>query len=235
MKKTANNTTNPAFSLTNTAPMKNDSAIYRTVLTVVAASIVALAAVPGHAGLYRWVDSSGKVHFSDKVPPAIAQKGHTELALNGMETKKVLSAEELRLQKEAQQQQAEVEAEKKRQLEQLKQEKLAQQKHDKFLLSTFDNKNELIQYYKDKFAMLSGTANILLARNETLEDKITSLRNRLKVAKSAEIRQSLEDKIKNVEHSMQQYEKALEENQQERNQIKAQYQKDLIRFTEISG
>ena len=47
------------------------------------------------AGLYRWVDAAGKVHFSDKVPAKVAKQGHSELGENGVEKNKVLSANEL--------------------------------------------------------------------------------------------------------------------------------------------
>jgi len=37
-----------------------------------------------YAGLYRWVDDAGKVHYSDKVPIAISKKAHSELSNNGI-------------------------------------------------------------------------------------------------------------------------------------------------------
>ena len=61
--------------------------------------------------MYRWVDANGKVTFSDKVPPAMSQKGHTSLNKNGIESTKVSSAEELKLKQEEEEKKTEILAE----------------------------------------------------------------------------------------------------------------------------
>lgn len=38
---------------------------------------LALLSLPAHSQLYKWVDSQGKVHYSDTPPPAGAQKSKT--------------------------------------------------------------------------------------------------------------------------------------------------------------
>lgn len=187
------------------------------------------------AGLYRWVDSSGKVHFSDKVPPAMAQKGHSELTVNGVEKKKVLSAEELK----------QIEAEKdataaeKQQLamdiEKAKNDQLEKRKHDQYLQSTFDSKDELIRYFEDKISTLSGTANILIARNESLSKKVNKLQVRFKSTKSQKMKDSVTFDIEELNKSIAQYEKALKQNNKEVSELKKQYENDLKRYVELAS
>lgn len=187
------------------------------------------------AGLYRWIDSSGKVHFSDKIPPAMAQKGHSELSQNGVETKKVLSAEKLKqieVEKEAM-------ADEKQQLalhiEKAKNEQIERKKHDQYLQSTFDSKDELVKYFEEKISTLSGTANILIARNESLTKKVKRLNSKLKVSKSQKIKDSLKFDVEEINRSITQYEKALGQNEKELLALKKQYENDLKRYVELAS
>ena len=45
---------------------------------ILVVSIGLIMAVSAQAGLYRWVDDAGNVHFSDKVPAAASKKSHTK-------------------------------------------------------------------------------------------------------------------------------------------------------------
>jgi valyl-tRNA synthetase len=201
-------------------------------VSLVALSLASISV--SQAGLYRWVDGSGKVHFSDKIPPSSSQKGHSELSKDGIEKKKVLSADELRQIKSeaektaAENQQLALEKEKQR---------LAQaerRKHDAYLLSTFDSKDELIHYYEGKITTLSETANILIARNNDLTKKAQKVRTKKTAAKTKNMRASLAKALTRLEKSISQYEKALNENKLEVTRLKNQYQKDLQRYAELS-
>lgn len=50
---------------------------------------VALAATAWAAGMYKWVDEQGGVHYSDKAPADIPAKGETVLDKQGREVKKI--------------------------------------------------------------------------------------------------------------------------------------------------
>lgn len=94
--------------------------------------LLALAALPVHAKLYKWVDENGKVHYTDTLPPAAANQGSAELNRSGNVVRKSESAEERqkRLAAEAQA------AERKKQADE-------QARRDRALLSTYTSEKEI--------------------------------------------------------------------------------------------
>jgi hypothetical protein len=180
------------------------------------------------AGLYRWVDASGKIHFSDKVPAKVAKQGHSELGQNGVEKNKVLSADELLKIKAEKDKNAE---ENKLLANEAKKQKLSLEekaKRDEYLLLTYDSKKELNNFYENKLAMLSGTADILVSRNEMLERKLS----KLKLLKTVNKKNKL--KITDIVKTIKQYSKALKDNQREVTQLKERYKQDLKRYSELT-
>ena len=178
------------------------------------------------AGLYRWVDAEGKVHFSDKVPAKVAKQGHSELGENGVETKKTLSAKELqeiKAEKEKNEEENKLLAEEAKKVKQTLAEKA---KRDEYLLLTYDSKKEINNFYENKLAMLSGTADILLSRNEILTNKLTQLQKH-------KANKSLKIKIADINKTIVQYKKALKDNRQEVVQLKQDYAQDLKRYSEL--
>jgi hypothetical protein len=98
--------------------------------------VSALFAVNADAGLYRWVDENGTVHYGDKVPAKYLKKEHDELNEQGTTVKKydrAMTAEE-RAEKKRQ------EAERKR----LENEKRAQALRDRVLTDTYTTERDLI-------------------------------------------------------------------------------------------
>jgi len=209
--------------------------IKQKVFLSVSCIVLSLASVSiSQAGLYRWVDGSGKVHFSDKIPPSSSQKGHSELNKDGIEKKKVLSAKEIKKIKD----EAEKKAVENQQIalkrENEKQILREKRKHDVYLLSTFDSKDELIHYYESKIVTLSETANILITRNENLAEKITKVSKKQKAAKTKSLQQSFGKNLARLNKSFSQYEKALKDNKQEISRLTKKYKRDLKRYDELS-
>jgi hypothetical protein len=62
-------------------------AMKRDVLVLTAAAALALAG-SALAATYKWVDDKGVVHYSDKIPPEIVDKGSTELSKQGVLVKR---------------------------------------------------------------------------------------------------------------------------------------------------
>lgn len=104
-------------------------------LTVLLAASL-IASDPALAATYRWVDQSGKVHYSDVMPPNQAGQGHSELDKQGRVTKEI---KRTRLTAEERQRQAELAA---RQAEE-KRKQEEQQRRDKALLATYTSENEI--------------------------------------------------------------------------------------------
>ena len=96
----------------------------------------ALITVSAQAGLYRWVDEYGAVHYGDKVPAKYLKQEHQELNEQGTTVKKhdrAMTAEE-KAEKNRQ------EAERKR----LENEKRAQALRDRVLTDTYTTERDLI-------------------------------------------------------------------------------------------
>ena len=96
----------------------------------------ALFAVSAQAGLYRWVDEFGAVHYGDKVPAKYLKQEHQELNEQGATVKKhdrAMTAEEKAEKKR-------LEAERKR----MENEKRAQALRDRVLTDTYTTERDLI-------------------------------------------------------------------------------------------
>ncbi len=106
---------------------------YRSILIFLASALLVSHV---QAGLYRWVDEHGNVHYGDKVPPKYLKQEHDELNEQGTTVKKhdrAMTAEE-RAEKNRQ------EAERKR----LENEKRAQALRDRVLTDTYTTERDLV-------------------------------------------------------------------------------------------
>jgi len=200
-------------------------------------AVAMLSMSAAHAGLYRWVDDSGKVHYSDKMPAKASQKAHTEIGGQGIIKKEVNPLADLEAKKEkkvelSKQQMEELRLSK---IKKEKREKLDKlQKRDDHLLSTYDNKDELIHYFENKIKMLEGNSNILLSHNMSLKKKVLKLQKQTKVTKHKITLNTLSKKIIRIKNSIKQYDQALQENAEEIIKLSENYQSDKKRFTELT-
>jgi len=130
-------------------------------LLVVSIGLVMVASA--HAGLYRWVDDAGNVHFSDKVPAAASKKTHTKFNKSGKVTAKV--DPESKIKAINSKLMAGKEKERQAELERIKAAELAvSQKRDNDLLSTYSDEDEIVRYFESKIKMVKGNTKILQKR-----------------------------------------------------------------------
>lgn len=186
--------------------------------------------VPVESALYRWVDASGKVHYGDKVPPKVAQNGHTKLNKNGTTKEKIESskARKYKLQQ--------IEKERKRRAALKEAEKIAslQEMHDTQLLSMFSNVEELKRVYENKIEMADGSINILKARHKDLSDKLETQEARHERMVNPASKRKLGMKIEDMLDNLHIYQQAITENLIERGDLEKRFEKDLARFKKIS-
>ena len=122
------------------------------------------------AGMYRWVDENGAVHYGDKVPARYLKKEHQELNEQGTTVKKhdrAMTADE-RAEKKQQ------EAQRKR----LENEKRAQALRDRVLTDTYTTERDLIAA---KDARLDAIDSQLQLSKDIIES------SKVKVDKTAEL------------------------------------------------
>ncbi|MGK0271398.1 MAG: hypothetical protein ACI88H_002057 [Cocleimonas sp.] len=196
-------------------------------------SIALLMASSAQAGLYRWVDDNGKVHFSDKVPASISQKTHTKLNKSGDVTGKVDPA--------AKQKKLELLEAKKKEKEQLAEIRRVKaqaqaeiQQKDDNLLSTYEDEDELVRYFTSKIKMVKGNSKILEAQNDVLSKKVVKLETKASTTKHDPTLKNIAKKIVNINKTLEQYQKALVENDKQLLQLTKNYQTDLTRYKELT-
>lgn len=199
-------------------------------------SSILLLSTISYAGLYRWVDDTGKVHYSDKMSASVSKQVHSELSGGGIVKKSIDPQAELMLASEKRNEQEFVALEKKRQEElKIKHEKdlKQKQKRDKFLLSTYEDKHELVNFFEKKIRLLDGNTTILKVQYNVLIKKIKKLESeKLKLDKQAII--SIDKKIVRIESNIKKYKRTMEENAQELSILSKSYQDDYNRFTELT-
>jgi len=178
------------------------------------------------AGLYRWVDDKGEVHFSDKVPVAASKKAHTKLDKSGISQKELDPEAKIALQKKHELAALE-KAEEDRINKIIRIKRAEVRKRDQYLLFTYENKGELVTSFETKIKMLKGNTAILSAHNERLKNKISKLKSKIQ-SKESEL------KIVNITQTIEQYKKALDDNKQELASLKTNYKIDLVRYTELT-
>jgi len=186
-----------------------------------------LASSIASAGLYRWVDDNGEVHFSDKVPVAASKKAHTKIDKSGITQKELDPAAKIALQNELELLAQEEEAQDK--IDKALREKRAEKyKQDQHLLTTYENKQEIMHYFENKIKMLKGNSEILSAHKKRLQKRIERLQVQNSVKKENEL------KVVNIRQSIDQYEKALSDNNKELLSLKSDFETNLLRYIELT-
>ncbi|RVU86193.1 DUF4124 domain-containing protein [Leucothrix sargassi] len=190
-----------------------------------------LVSLPAHSGLFRWVDDNGKVHYSDVVPPKVAQNGHTRLRENGMVAEQVESAEFRKRKMKLDELKKEREAQAKE--EQTK--KDLQEMRDTQLLAMFASTDELIKIYDSKIEMTDGSIAILKTRHKKLSEKLAVIEARYERMTNPNDKNLLGIKIDEILDDLHVYQQAITENLIERTKIEKLYQSDLERFQYLSA
>lgn len=212
------------MKIVGSSSMKNTD--IKKILLIASTSLLLVSSL-AQAGLYRWVDDKGEVHFSDKVPVGATRKAVDEINKGGgVKSTRDPEAEalaRLKLEKNAEtiaQEEAAAQA---------KQDRVATlKKRDDFLLLTYENKEEIVKYFKTKIKLMKGNAAILKAQNIVLEKRLNKLLNRKTATKDQE------KQIESITKTIGQYKKALQQNEKERLNISKNYQSDIKRYSELT-
>ena len=107
-------------------------------------------------------------------------------------------------------------------------------KKDDYLLSTYENKNELSHSFESKIKMLEGNTRILKAQNNVLNKKVAKLEQKVTSTTHKDMLNTLAGKIVNINKTIKQYKQALEENETQIAKLNSNYKTDLARFLELT-
>lgn len=200
------------------------------VRTRLAAGLFLGLAMAAHAATYRWVDSDGRVHYSDTIPPQQAGMGHQELDKQGRVLKDVertkRTAEEQRRAEEAR-----LRAERERQRE------LEEKRRDRALLSSYTSEAE-IDLVRDRALELEKLQiDSLQAQMNNASEKLTyangeirkhSAPGRTPPRSFVQMRDEAQNDLARIGEMLRQRQNNLED-------IRAKYEADKVRFRELKA
>lgn len=188
--------------------------------------LLAVAATPLHAKMYKWVDGQGNVHYTDTLPPAAAGQGSSEVKKSGTVVKQSESMEEKKKRLAAEAEEAE-------------RKKIAneQARKDRALLATYTSEKE-IDLARDRSlehhqSMINGAES----RLKLLEPNLNKLDQKMKAATKngkpapAHLQQQYDAKRAEVEDAQ----RLIKTNQEAMTAVRERYEADKLRFRELSA
>ncbi len=186
----------------------------------------ALSTVPAaQAGkLYRWVDTDGNTHYTDKIPPDQVKHSRQELSEEGIRT---LSVPRAKTKKEVEEQRklGRLRAEQQRLIEK-------QQMEDRVLLRTFRNEDDLIMARNGKLAAIDGMIKVTQGNIRRHQAKLTDLQHRAatRERKGSTVPEVLVTKIDITLRNINEAYADIGRKEQEKNAIRETFARDLKRF-----
>ena len=190
---------------------------------------VALFATATDARLYRWVDEAGNVHYTDTLPPAQVERGHTEMSGKGMvidTTEPAKTADQVRQEEEAKRARLAAERAKKE-----------QEAADQMLLRTFASVDDMIMARDGKIASVDAMVRLTRGNIRRQQDWLRKLR-----AEAADLERAgkpiptlMGNNITASEKSIQDAYAIIVDHEHQKQEIRASFAKDIRRFRQLKN
>ena len=189
--------------------------------------IAACMAAPAAAGLYKWVDEQGNIHYSDRVPPEEVQRARSEMDKRGLTVKRTEAArtpEDIAKEQELARLRAErerVEAE--------------QKSVDQVLLRTFRSEDDVLMARDGKVQAIDtqiGVIRSLLAQTQERlaeQQRLAADMERQGTPVTQKQLQAIGDLRRQIDDSY----AAIVQNEQARAALIEKYDRDLVRFRQL--
>lgn len=186
-----------------------------------------LAAPAAAQRLYQWVDDQGNVHYGDSIPPSQVEKRHVEMSDDGYRIREVPRAQTLE------------EIERERELKRLRAEQARliedQKAADNVLLRTFRSADDLIMARDGKLAAID--VQIQLAKGSVRRQQNWLKNLRAQAAEMERDGRPVDDKlvegIASTERSIQETLEAILEREQQKREVRTDFDRDLKRFRQL--
>lgn len=202
--------------------------------SLIFAALASLAALPAHA-VYKCVDEKGVTHYGDTMPPQCDKKPVTEMTQQGSVIKKYdapLTPEQLKAQAEERERRKEGEK------------RIAEQKlRDNALLSTYGSEREFDVARDKDLAALDARKKTLLSRNADVDKYLAKMENEMEfykagkskaaAGKTREAPPQLTADLERARKEKTQLATNLASYDREIEQIRARYDADKKRWTEL--
>jgi hypothetical protein len=186
-------------------------------------------AVLAEKQLYRWVDSQGKVHYGDTLPPESARQGKAELTKSGRvvkETPPALTPEQIRAREEAEAREREA----RRVAEE-------QRRRDKALLSSYTSVGELDLAERRNLEAVDVRIKSLELRARSVRHRLDALKKReaAMTARGRPVPEDLSEGQRAAEEELKRLAQSIAEANAEKEAIRARFSADRARYIELKG
>ncbi len=190
------------------------------------AVVLLLAAGLAQAGMYRWVDGNGRVHYSDTPPTTYQKSGGVEMSKQGNVIKRTQSEAERRAEAERQAEQKRMELEQQKQVQ-----------RDRALTSTYTTEAE-IDLARDR-ALEHHKLAIKGAqiRAKAVEANMAELRSRIANIEKAgrPVGPGIKDQLAQATRESEELKRTIQSNEETMAQVREKYAADKVRFRELTG
>ncbi len=183
---------------------------------------------PAMATLYKWVDNNGITHYGETIPPEYADRDHEVLNKAGrvIQTEEVMTPERRRAKEQE-------DAKKREQAEAA----LEQQRHDRTLLNTYSNVNEIDQARIRNMQQIDARINAINAYIKAANDNLASLQeeaatyDKANRTKPSSLKQDLLDAQNRLEQLQQDQQGPLAE----KAALQKRFDADKARYIQLTG
>jgi hypothetical protein len=190
----------------------------------VLAAAVLLTAGNAQGAMYRWVDSQGRVHYSDTLPPTYQKSGAAELDKQGNVIKRTKSEAERKAEAERQAEQQRIQQEQQKQIQ-----------LDRALTQTYTTEAE-IDLARDR-ALAHHKLAIKSAeiRSKAVEANLAELRTRIADIEKAgrKVGPGLAEQLDHASRESLELKRTMLNNEEAMQNVREKYTADKARFREL--
>ena len=199
--------------------------IFKLLVALIAGLMFSL---PAMAKLYKWVDGNGITHYGETIPPEYADRDREVLNKAGrvIQTEEVMTPERLRAKEQE-------DAKKREQAEAA----LEQQRHDRTLLNTYSNVDEIDQARLRNVQQIDARINAINAYIKAANDNLASLHAESASYEKAQrkIPASLQQDLQVAQQRLIQLQHDLQAPQAEKAALQQRFDADKARYIELTG
>jgi len=188
-------------------------------------------AVPAQAGLHKWVDEHGQVHYGDRVPPQYMRQQREVLNEQGVVIKKVEQGKsEEQLKKERKEREANAESNKQRMIEQR-----SKALRDRVLLDSYTTERDILIQRDARVDAVDSQITLSETIIKDYEKKLADVKQRiLDIQESGrEVPENLHKEVIAVGRQLETQYQYVENKTNERQQIIDKFDDDIERFNEL--
>lgn len=186
---------------------------------------VLLSAGAAHAGMYRWVDGSGRMHYSDTLPTTYQKSGAAEMSKQGVVIKRTQSEDERRTEK--------MQLEEDRLLEEARQQQALQ---DRALTQTYTTEAEIDLARDRALAHHNLAIKGTQLRAKTVTDTLAELKERAaRIVKAGRpIPSNLKDQLDRASKESLELRRSALNHEESLMKVREKYDTDKLRFRELT-